>query len=142
MVALSLVAGSPVIGSPSLPSAYAFGLEDRVLDFGLHVLDAEADKFYLCSNVPTTYAEVLSFALGVKDMGAGNAFGSPAGGTPSGRMISSVAFSDGTHGDGERWTARAGTCGEDGGLPTNYPYRLSPVEEDEFNVSDCGAGKL
>jgi hypothetical protein len=65
LVALSLVAGSPVIGSPSLPSAYAFGLEDRVLDFGLHVLDAEADKFYLCSKLPTTYAEVLSLAFGV-----------------------------------------------------------------------------
>jgi hypothetical protein len=57
---------------------------DRVLDFGLGVLADEAEKIYICSDEPLTYAQatgalassldVSGFALDVKD------FGSPVGG--------------------------------------------------------------
>jgi len=47
-------------------------LDARVLDFGLDVLDSEADQFWLCSAEPTTYTEATNtFALGSKVFSAG-----------------------------------------------------------------------
>ena len=67
-----------------------------ILDFGLTVLDTQTDKIYLVSADPTTYTEAVStFALGVKDFGAGNVFGSPVDATPNGRKVSSAVVTNG-----------------------------------------------
>ena len=76
-------------------------LEDRVLDFGLNVLDTESTAIYIVSSAtePTTYALATSGAgsLGYKSFGAGSVFGSPAAdGGGNGRKVSSVAVTDGT----------------------------------------------
>jgi len=75
----------------------AASLEDRVLDLGLNVLDTETSSVSVCSSEPTTIAiAATSGLLGYKGWGAGNAFGSPAAGSPNGRKVSSVAITDGT----------------------------------------------
>lgn len=72
-------------------------LNDRVLDNGLSALDTEASHIYICSSEPTTYAQASStYALGVKNFGAGSAFGSPAARSGGGRKVSSVAITDGS----------------------------------------------
>lgn len=69
---------------------------DRVLDFGLNVLDTEATHAYLCSAEPATFTAASSTnKLGTKNWGAGNCFGSPAAGTPNGRKVAAVAITDG-----------------------------------------------
>jgi len=83
---------------------------DRVLDFGLGVLADEADKIYICSDEPLTYAQatgplasspdVSGFALGVKDFGSPvGAFG-PVSSTVSpdapGRYVASTAITNGS----------------------------------------------
>src|SRR3954463_3520835 len=71
-------------------------LEDRVLDFGLNVLDTETSFISVCSTEPTTIAiAATSGLLGFKNWGAGAAFGAPAAGSPNGRQGSSAAVSDG-----------------------------------------------
>ena len=72
-------------------------INDRVLDFGLDILNAEADRIDICSQEPATYTEATStYSLGNKDHGAaGSAFGAPANRTPSGRKVSSTAVTDG-----------------------------------------------
>lgn len=72
-------------------------LNDRILDFGLNVLDTECDRLDICSAEPATYTEATStYSLGYKDHGAsGSAFGSPADASPNGRKVSSVAVTDG-----------------------------------------------
>jgi hypothetical protein len=72
-------------------------LNDRVLDFGLDVLNTEADRIDICSQEPATYTEATStYSLGFKDHGSpGSAFGSPTDRTPSGRKVSSTAVTDG-----------------------------------------------
>lgn len=81
-----------VVSSAAVPIVSA-----RVLDFGLSELADIADKIYLCSAEPTTYAEATStYALGVKDFGSpGGAFGSPTPASPNGRRVASIAVSDG-----------------------------------------------
>jgi hypothetical protein len=72
-------------------------LEDRVLDFGLNVLDTESAFLSVCSAEPTTIAiAATSGLLGFKSWGVGAVFGSPAAGSPNGRKVSSAAISDGT----------------------------------------------
>ena len=68
-------------------------LNDRVLDQGLTILDTEADRIYLCSQQPATYAEATStYALGNV---TGIAIGAPADGTPDGRAVTVSASSGG-----------------------------------------------
>jgi hypothetical protein len=75
----------------------AASLEDRVLDFGLNVLDTESSFISITSSEPTTIAiAATSGLLGFKNWGVGAAFGSPAAGSPNGRKVSSVAITDGT----------------------------------------------
>jgi hypothetical protein len=75
----------------------AASLEDRVLDLGLNVLDAEATHVTVCNTEPTTYAQATTtFLLGFKSFAAGSVFGAPAAGSPNGRKVSSVAITDGT----------------------------------------------
>lgn len=85
---------SPVVGTPP---EMVF-LNDRVLDFGLNVLDTEADRFDICSAEPATYTAATSTnTLGNKDHGAsGSAFGSPVNGDTSGRKVASTAVTDGS----------------------------------------------
>jgi hypothetical protein len=72
-------------------------LEDRVLDFGLNVLDVEPTFVDICNTEPTTYVQATTtFLLGFKSFAAGSVFGSPAAGSPNGRKVSSVAITDGT----------------------------------------------
>jgi hypothetical protein len=72
-------------------------LEDRVLDLGLNVLDAESSYIWICKDEPTSIAiAATSGLLGFKSFGAGSAFGSPAAGTPNGRQVLSTQISDGT----------------------------------------------
>lgn len=71
-------------------------LGDRVLDVGLTALDTECDKIHVCSSTPTDYADTLTKSLGNKNFGAGNAFGSPAAGSPDGRKVTSAAITDGS----------------------------------------------
>lgn len=71
-------------------------LADRVLDFGLNVLDTEADKVTICSTEPTTYTEANStYALGSKTFATGAAVGSPAAGSPNGRKVTTTSITDG-----------------------------------------------
>jgi uncharacterized membrane protein YebE (DUF533 family) len=73
------------------------GLQDRVLDLGLNVLDTEATHIYLCSADPSTFTAASSTnALGNKNFGAGAAVGSPAAGSPNGRKVTTAAVTDGT----------------------------------------------
>lgn len=72
-------------------------LEDRVLDFGLNVLDVETSFISITSSEPTTIAiAATSGLLGFKNWGVGASFGAPAAGSPNGRKVSSVAITDGT----------------------------------------------
>jgi hypothetical protein len=94
--AVNLVAPLPVFENPavSLPSSLRLG--DRVLDYGLRTLDLEADKIFICNNFPTTYLEATStYAVGSKHFGQGLVFGAPAAGAPKGRIVTSIAVSDG-----------------------------------------------
>lgn len=89
----------------------AASLEDRVLDFGLNVLDTETSYLSICSSEPTTIAgAATTYLLGFKSWGAGSAFGSPAAGSPNGRKVSSVQITDGTittSGTASWWAAYA-----------------------------------
>jgi hypothetical protein len=92
------------LGIGGIDTAVAI-VADRVLDNGLSVLADEADRIYICSAEPTTHAEVLSLALGVKSFGAGGAFGPLAAGAP-GRKVSSTSVTDGSvsvSGTGTYW---------------------------------------
>jgi hypothetical protein len=86
-------------------------LEDRVLDFGLNVLDTESAFISICSSEPTTLAvAATSGLLGFKSWGAGAAFASPSAGAPNGRQVASIAVSDGTittSGTASWWAAYA-----------------------------------
>jgi hypothetical protein len=75
----------------------AASLEDRVLDFGLNVLDTESAFLSVCSAEPTTIAIAATTGLlGFKSWGAGAVFGAPSAGTPNGRRVTATAVSDGT----------------------------------------------
>jgi hypothetical protein len=85
-------------------------LNDRVLDLGLNVLDAECDRLDICTQEPANYTEATStYTKGFKDHGAaGSAFGAPAAGSHSGRKVSSVAVTDGAvtgSGTASHWAA-------------------------------------
>lgn len=68
-------------------------LNDRIYDQGLTILDTEADRIYLCSQQPATYAEATStYALGNV---TGIAISAPGDGTPDGRSVTVSAASGG-----------------------------------------------
>lgn len=69
-------------------------IADRVLDFGLDVLDTEANALHICSSEPTTY----SAATGAASLGnkSGLSIGSPAARSPDGRKVTVAAISDGS----------------------------------------------
>lgn len=67
-------------------------LGDRVFDSGLSALDTEANRLYLCTGLPTTYAEVLTLALGFK---ATPSVGAPSDRTGGGRKVTVPAVTSG-----------------------------------------------
>lgn len=72
-------------------------LGDYILDNGLTILDTGATHIYINSSEPATFTAASSTVkLGTKNFGAGNCFGAPAAGSPNGRKVSSVSFTDGT----------------------------------------------
>lgn len=69
-------------------------ITDYILDAALSILDTEADRLYITSQEAITYTEATStYALGVKNPIEVNA---PQDRTPTGRSVTTVAFSDGT----------------------------------------------
>lgn len=69
-------------------------IADRVLDFGLNVLDTEANRLDICSTEPTTYADATGAAsLGNK---TSLSVGSPSARTPDGRRVTVAAITDGS----------------------------------------------
>jgi hypothetical protein len=69
-------------------------LNDRVLDFGLNILDTEADRLDICSQEPTTFAQATStYSLGNK---TGLNIGSPAAKAGGGREVTVPVISDGS----------------------------------------------
>lgn len=71
-------------------------IADYVLDNGLNVLDTDADKIFLCSAEPTTYAEATAtFAVGNKTFSAGGAWGTPTSASPNGQKVVSTVITDG-----------------------------------------------
>ncbi len=106
--ATNISAAAPTIGAPALAVLGSVTLSDYALDYGLNALDSLCDRIYLCNAEPTTFAQVGTMALGYKNFGTGNAFGSISAGSPSGRKTSSVAITDGdvqTSGTATHWAA-------------------------------------
>jgi len=69
-------------------------LHDDVFDSGLSVLSTLTENLYICSTLPTTYAEASStYRLGTK---AGPTVGSPSDRTGGGRKVTVSAITDGT----------------------------------------------
>jgi hypothetical protein len=68
-------------------------IADRVLDFGLSVLNTEANRLDICNTEPTTYAQ----ATGAASLGSKTALivGAPEAASPDGRRVVVAAFSDG-----------------------------------------------
>lgn len=69
-------------------------INDRVFDNGLTVLDTEANRLDITSQVATTYTEATStYTLGNK---TSLSIGAPADRTPSGRKVTVAAITDGS----------------------------------------------
>jgi len=69
-------------------------IADRCLDFGLNILDTEANRVDVCSQEPTTYAEATStYTLGNS---TSVTISSPADRTGGGRKVTLSAISDGS----------------------------------------------
>lgn len=62
---------------------------DHVLDTGLTALHDDCDVIYVCSQQPGSYPQTITYGLGSKNFGAGNAFGPPGARAGGGRQISS-----------------------------------------------------
>lgn len=69
-------------------------LNDRCLDYGLNVLDTEANRMDICTAEPATYTEATStYTKGNK---TSLSIGSPAANSPSGRKVTVAAITDGS----------------------------------------------
>lgn len=72
-------------------------IADRVYDFGLNVLDTEANGIYICNTEPTTFTQATTTAaLGNAINAAFNGIGAPAAGTPNGRQVTVSAITAGS----------------------------------------------
>lgn len=69
-------------------------LGDRVFDYGLSVLDTEANRLDICSSEPATYTQATStYTLGNK---TSLSIGAPADRTGGGREVTVSAITDGS----------------------------------------------
>jgi hypothetical protein len=67
-----------------------------VLDNGLNTIHNNADKIYVCTQDPMSFADATTtYALGNNDFGVGLAFGAPTAGTPNGRQVASKQITAG-----------------------------------------------
>jgi hypothetical protein len=89
-----LVAGAPFIGTPLLTRNAFLTLGSHPLDFGLSSF-GDANKILVCSDILEDYADALAKEVGEYNFGAGNAFGAPEAGTPTGRKVTSAVVSSG-----------------------------------------------
>src|SRR5512138_1397138 len=73
-----------------------------VIDAGLAVIVADASDVYLVSQDPANFEEAtVTYALGRKNFGAGNAVTGPSAGAPNGRKVTVAQITDGSvTGDG------------------------------------------
>ncbi len=80
---------------------------DYALDNGLNAIHTNADKIYLCSQDPLSFADAtVNYALGNYSFGVGLVFGGPAAGTPNGRQITSNPITNGSitaNGTAAKW---------------------------------------
>ena len=68
-------------------------INDRVFDFGLNVLDTEANRLDICHTEPSTYTQATStYSVGNK---TGLSVGSPTAGSPNGRQVTIPVITDG-----------------------------------------------
>jgi len=68
-------------------------LNSRIQDFGLNVLDTEANRLDICTTEPTTFSQATTtYTVGNK---TSISVGSPADRTPSGRKVTVAAITDG-----------------------------------------------
>ena len=85
-------------------------LHDDVLDAALNVIDTNVTTLYICSSLPSTYAEASStYALGNK---ATPTVSTPTDGDTSGRKVTISAISDGSvtaDGTAAFWALTSGT---------------------------------
>jgi hypothetical protein len=82
---------------PAFTSFTPIWINTWVLDNGLLGLDANSDSIYICSQQPVDFTgATVTYALGSATFGAGNVFGSPANGSPNGRVMTSVPVAAGT----------------------------------------------
>lgn len=69
-------------------------LHNNVLDNGLNYITSNTTTLYICSALPSTYAEASStYKLGTKSSPTVSA---PANGSPNGRSVTVSAITDGT----------------------------------------------
>lgn len=69
-------------------------VNDRVMDFGLNVLDTEANRLDICNAEPVTFvAATVTNTLGNK---TALSIGAPGDGTPNGRKVTVAAITDGS----------------------------------------------
>ncbi|RVA08569.1 hypothetical protein EN932_25400 [Mesorhizobium sp. M7A.F.Ca.US.002.01.1.1] len=78
-------------------------LNSLVLDSGLSVLVANANRLHICSSEPADYAGTLTVSLGTKNTPTISAIGAR---TPSGRKVTVSAITNGTvsaNGNASHW---------------------------------------
>lgn len=68
-------------------------IADYILDAALSKLDTEANRIDVCSQEPTSYAEIATYTLGNETT---ISIGAPADRTPNGRKVTVAAVTDGT----------------------------------------------
>lgn len=94
LTASSLTSGSAAFFMPSFNPPVV--IHDYALDNGMITFPTLCDRIYVCTGPITDFASVTATALGFKNFGAGNAFGGISNGVPSGRTVTSIAFTDGS----------------------------------------------
>jgi hypothetical protein len=81
---------------PALSAFTPIWINTWVLDNGLLGLQSDADSIYVCTQQPVDFTTATSTSgLGSYSFGVGNVFGSPANGTPNGRIVTSGAITAG-----------------------------------------------
>lgn len=113
-------------------------LADRVFDNGLTVLDTEVTHLYICSALPTTFAEAnTTYALGSK---ATPTVGAPGDRSGGGRKVTVSAITDGSvsaNGTASHWALTdntnsrllaAGTLSANQSVTSGNPFTLTAFD--------------
>jgi hypothetical protein len=87
----------PWRANPMLCDYTGPAIEDYIVQNGIAAVHTGTTNIRINSTEPTTYAiAVTSGCLGYKSFGANNTFGADTSASPSGRLVTSAAISDGT----------------------------------------------